>query len=152
MSYRTNATRLWSRVTPTGFCWLWTGGTTEGYGNVRWDGRSQRVHRVVYELLVGPIPEGSEIDHLCRIRSCCNPDHLDPVPRVVNNARGQSPSARNGRKSHCPKGHDYDIAIERRGGVERRCSQCERERRQARTVRDAASRRRIEAETYKEAA
>lgn len=138
--------RIWPHVVPTGFCWLWTGGTTDGYGNVRRNGQSQRVHRVVYELLIGPIPEGTEIDHLCRVRACCNPDHLEPVARVVNNARGQSPSSRNRRKTHCPNGHEYDIEIERRGGVERRCSQCEKAKRRARTQREAIDRQQRRAE------
>jgi len=139
--YLDDAERLWSQIQRTDGCWLWTGATTQGYGHIHWRGASHRVHRVVYELLVGPIVDGTELDHLCRVRRCCNPGHLEAVTRRVNNARGLSPTAQNRRKTHCPEGHEYDIHIERRGGVERRCSRCEKARRRARTERESAARR-----------
>jgi hypothetical protein len=81
--------RLWSRVTKTDTCWLWTGScTTAGYGTVgRGSDEWFYVHRLAYELLVGPIPDGLTIDHLCRVRHCVRPDHLEPVTRAENTRR-----------------------------------------------------------------
>jgi hypothetical protein len=71
----------------TGFCWLWIGTVKDsGYGQYK---RSSIAHRVVYEALVGPIPEGLELDHLCKIKNCVNPDHLEPVTGQVNVARAK---------------------------------------------------------------
>lgn len=71
-------------------CWIWTAGTTgkTGYGAFHDGTRSITAHKFVYELLVGPTPDGMELDHLCRVRLCCNPDHLEPVTHAVNTARG----------------------------------------------------------------
>lgn len=90
--------RFWDKVDKAGAvpahlpesgpCWFWTGTRSdEGYGSVRWEGPMLKAHRVAYELLVGPIPEGLEIDHLCRVTSCVNPAHLEPVTPAVNVAR-----------------------------------------------------------------
>ncbi len=66
-------------------CWLWTAGLDRhGYGQVSHDDKMRRAHRVVYEALVGPIPEGLEIHHHCRVRSCVNPSHLEPVTHAQN--------------------------------------------------------------------
>lgn len=85
-------------------CWLWTGSlNAAGYGK-----HGKKVaHRVVYELLVGPIPPGLQMDHLCRVRRCVNPDHLEPVTQQVNIERGEGACARNARVTHCPRGHAY---------------------------------------------
>lgn len=80
--------RLWSKVNKTDTCWLWTAATEKGYGLYRHDGRLSKAHRVVYELLVGPVPTGLDLDHLCRVRNCVNPAHLEPVTRAVNLRRG----------------------------------------------------------------
>lgn len=64
-------------------------------------------HRYAYELLVGPIPEGLHIDHLCRVRLCVNPAHLEAVTCHENNRRSTSPTAVNAKKTHCPRGHEY---------------------------------------------
>lgn len=70
-------------------CWVWTGSLlADGYGNLRDGAKVKRAHRVSYETFVGPIPGGLEIDHLCRNRSCINPDHLEPVTRAENQRRG----------------------------------------------------------------
>lgn len=101
--------RLFPKVDATGICWLWTGAKNRGgYGVIN---RGRRfgtvvVHRAVWELLVGPIPEGTELDHVCRVRACCNPDHLEPVTRAVNVARG-SQRAGAPRKTHCKSGHRF---------------------------------------------
>lgn len=100
--------RLWPKV-EVGLCWEWTGSlTSNGYGYIRWDRKFCRVHRVVWELLVGPLPEGLEPDHLCRNRKCCNPDHLEWVTHRENTLRGNSPHAISARKTQCPHGHLYD--------------------------------------------
>ncbi len=67
-------------------------------------------HRVAYELSVADIPDGLELDHLCRVRHCVNPSHLEPVTPHENWARGQAISILNAQKTHCPQGHAYDEA------------------------------------------
>ena len=107
------AERFWAKVDPDpdGGCWQWMGSiSATGYGSVRTDARSEfrtaLPHRVAYELLVGPIPDGLTLDHLCRNRSCVNPTHLEPVSLRENVLRGESPMARNARKTHCKRGRD----------------------------------------------
>ncbi len=88
-------------------CWLWIGGLDrKGYGVTYWKGRSQKVHRVVYEELAGQIPHGLQLDHLCRVRNCVNPAHLEPVTLAENVRRGNS-GLQNRTKTHCPRGHEY---------------------------------------------
>lgn len=86
--------RLWKRIDRKIIpgCWIWTGGLDQvGYGMVYYEGRSQRVHRVVYQLLVGPIPKGFQIGHVhargCRTYACCNPKHLEAVTPEENKRR-----------------------------------------------------------------
>lgn len=88
-------------------CLEWQRAKARGYGIVSFNGKMQMVHRVVYEHLIGPIPEGLQIDHLCRNRACSNPGHLDPVTARTNINRGRKPQS---EKTHCPKGHPYDQA------------------------------------------
>ena len=78
-------TTFWNHVEQRGECWEWTGSRNgAGYGRTRIDGRHAAAHRAAYEHLVGPIPDGLELDHLCRNRACVNPEHLDPVTHQVN--------------------------------------------------------------------
>lgn len=71
-----------------GPCWIWTGHVNEnGYGRIGYKRKVTGTHRLAYELLVGPIPEGMEPDHLCRERACCNPAHLEPVTHDENMRR-----------------------------------------------------------------
>ncbi len=93
-------------VVVAGGCWEWAKyRSSSGYGMIHRQGKPTYVHRVAYEMLVGPIPDGLHLDHLCRNPPCCNPLHLEPVTPRENWARGTSPSARNLRKTHCVKGH-----------------------------------------------
>jgi len=92
-------------------CWLWVGALLRsgGYGAVRWNGGAARAHRVAYEELVGRIPEELELDHLCRVRCCVNPEHLEPVTHAVNLLRGVGTAIQIKRnKTHCPRGHEYN--------------------------------------------
>lgn len=106
--------RLWSKVDASGPCWLWTGTLDPGrYGIIRTtqsaesQGVYRKAHRVVWELLVGPIAKGKQLDHLCKVRHCVNPDHLEPVTARVNTLRSASPSALNSRKTVCKQGHPF---------------------------------------------
>lgn len=98
---------------------------TDGYGIVLANGKQYRAHRVMYENLVGEIPAGLYIDHLCRVRLCINPDHMEPVGNVTNIMRGEAPSAQNARKTHCSKGHEFtDSNTHYRNNGWRICKQC----------------------------
>jgi hypothetical protein len=99
----TLAERFWAKVKKTSNCWLWTGSLSRGYGRVRdrRSGKSVPVHRIAYELLVGPIPDGLTIDHLCRVRCCVNPTHLQPVTNRENILRGNGPAALSARRTSC---------------------------------------------------
>lgn len=90
-------------------CWLWPGCTSDGYGRgyASNKGRKVTVHRFAYELLVGPIPDGLHIDHLCRNPRCFNPAHLEPVTPKENNRRGKNCGVFNTPADHCPRGHAY---------------------------------------------
>lgn len=85
-------------------CWIWKSPRKDGYGTIRAkERRGQLVHRASYEIHVGPIPDELQIDHLCRNRACCNPEHLEPVTQRENLARG----LQQGLKTHCKHGHEY---------------------------------------------
>ena len=95
-------------------CWLWSlHVNAKGYAHARvpTEGRNNHlIHRVVFERAVDPIPAGLHIDHLCRVRNCVNPDHLEPVSPAENVRRGvagASTRARQASKTHCPHGHEY---------------------------------------------
>lgn len=134
--------RILERTEPgPGGCQLWTGTTVRGYGKVYEGRRNRLVHRAVFEALVGPIPEGMDLDHTCHTRDplcrggvtcthrrCVNVEHLEPVPPIENNRRSQSFSAINATKTHCDHGHEFTSAntyIRPRNG-QRQCRQCRR--------------------------
>lgn len=104
--------RVWLQLSPPteSGCIEWLGlVSSDGYGKIRVGIKRERAHRVVYEMLIGPIPRARDIhvDHLCRNRKCVNVEHLEVVSEKVNILRGTSPTALNARKTHCPRGHEY---------------------------------------------
>lgn len=118
---------------PMSGCWLWTDlVTTAGYGRL-WNGeRVVAAHRWAFERYAGPIPEGLQLDHLCRVRVCVNPDHLEVVTTAENTRRGQSPTTIAARKNQCFRGHDLSGARKTANGHHRVCPICQRERAQRR--------------------
>ena len=120
---------------PESGCWLWDGTWhKDGYGLFHIGGKRFRAHRVSYELFKGPIPEGLQIDHLCRVRCCVNPDHLDAVSSRDNTIRGISPPAILAKKMFCKRGHPLFGDNCKRVGArqERYCKTCNRARMKAR--------------------
>lgn len=111
-------------------CWLWTATKSRtGYANISVGRKTSLAHRVSFELYRGKIPDGLELDHLCRVRHCVNPAHLEPVTCKVNLLRGVSFSAVNAVKTHCVHGHELSAEnlapyVEKR--KHRRCRECER--------------------------
>lgn len=99
--------RIWASIEKTETCWLWHGARTQGgYGlvtvglvedNTR---RTVLIHRLFYEEFIGPIPEGLHLDHLCRVRNCCHPDHVEAVTQAENNRRATPRK----RKKQCQHG------------------------------------------------
>jgi hypothetical protein len=124
------ADRLWSKVdignSPAG-CWIWTGALAWGYGRIgERSGRIVPAHRVMYELCIGPIPDGLQLDHLCREPGCVNPLHLEPVTTRENILRGIGACARNAQVTHCPHGHPFDEENTRHKVKGRDCRECHR--------------------------
>lgn len=107
---------------PSG-CLLWKGARVHnGYGRIRVAGTNKLAHRAAYEAHVGPIPDGLTLDHLCRVRHCVEPAHLEPVPLRENVLRGVGPTAINAAKKKCKAGHPFDKVY---SGA-RACSVCMR--------------------------
>lgn len=87
-------------------CWIWVGARTgSGYGQAWFGGRKMQAHRLTYEMMRGPIPDGMTLDHLCRVRLCVNPAHLEPVTRGENVLRGEGVTAKRARSVTCKYGH-----------------------------------------------
>lgn len=100
---------FWKRVDRSGgpeACWPWLGSRWKGYGKAKRLGE-RYAHRVAYQLEVGPIPVGLQLDHLCRNRACVNPAHLEPVTARENSLRGAGSQAINARKTRCGRGHPF---------------------------------------------
>lgn len=121
---------------PSG-CWEWLGSRwPNGYGGFYLDAehRSRPAHRCAYLLLVGEIPEGFDVDHLCRNRACVNPLHLQAVPRRTNLLRGSTVIGIAARRSHCRRGHPLAYTRKGRPGQRRvrTCRECHRNRASAR--------------------
>lgn len=117
-------------------CWEWQASCNDyGYGQYWLRRTMMKAHRVAYELLRGPIPDGLELDHICRNRRCVRPSHLEPVTTAVNTLRGEAPSAQNARLTHCRRGHAFspeNTHITPRGT--RTCRTCRRESARAKYV------------------
>lgn len=103
--------RFWAKVDKSGDCWLWTASLVPQTGYASFQvatGHRVNAHRWAYESLVGPLPVGRVLDHLCRVRHCVNPAHLEVVTDATNVRRGISPGARALRRSECLMGHSYN--------------------------------------------
>jgi Zn-finger protein len=117
-------------------CWVWLGSKNrKGYGWI-FDPvkkKPRQVHRVAHEVFLGPIPEGYEVDHACRVRPCFNPEHIEAVTQEVNRARA--------RRTYCPRGHAYDEAnthwmMSRQGRLVPMCRTCHKDRERVRRNRE----------------
>ena len=145
LSFSEAEAKFWARVRktsycpvaglPGGGCWLWTGALKSsrhdskagGYGNFHpTTYGAANAHKFSYVLLVGPVPDGLVLDHLCRVRRCVNPQHMEPVTNQENLLRGDGFPAINARKTHCQAGHPLageNLSVTLQG---RRCRICHR--------------------------
>lgn len=124
-------TRFWKKVDKTSTCWNWTGARTSGgYGNfsivaVRKNQDWIVAHRYAYQQLIGPVPDGMDLDHLCRNRRCVNPAHLEAVSRRENLLRGNTLIAKQIKQTECKRGHSLsgkNLQITSQG--KRNCRTC----------------------------
>jgi len=128
-------------------CWIFTGGVNSaGYGQISTSANSMATaHRIVFEHFIGPIPDGMDLDHLCRVRRCVNPTHLEPVTRGENLGRGNHPNMVTRRTGICQRGHDLsvvgvNIRVRASGTTKRSCAACARLHEVARNARRKARR------------
>lgn len=132
------------RVNPDTNCWEWTAYIDENkYGIVRYNGKMRKAHRVVFTMMVSD-PGPLDLDHLCRVRHCVNPNHLEPVTRSVNVLRGSLPQLRrDSAGGQCTRGHEYTDEntywwTSPAGVVKRRCRECSRINGRSRYARNQA--------------
>lgn len=111
-------------------CWIWSGVPNKhGYGTMKINGKSVLAHRFGYVLMIGAIPEGKQIDHLCRNRLCVNPYHLEPVDSRTNTLRGDTLASKQSKQTHCIHGHPFcgdNLRIRENG--KRICAACNKQR------------------------
>lgn len=123
---------FWSKVrADESGCWLWTAALhATGYGKFGvWKiRRTVGAHRYAYEHLIGPVPAGLQLDHLCRVRHCINPLHLEPVTHRENGLRGVGIHAQEARQTHCVHGHEFTEKNTYRWRGHRGCKECKRQR------------------------
>lgn len=118
---------------PESGCWAWLGPVNnDGYGALYSNRKTHMAHRFFYEQIKGNIPKNMVLDHKCRVRSCVNPDHLEPVTLKENVRRGKRGII---LQTHCKRGHELNkdtVWIAKRlsnvSGIERICKLCDRER------------------------
>lgn len=116
-------TRFWVKVNKTPTCWLWTGSLRGGYAQYWLDGKPAVAHVVAYTDIIGAVPQGMQLDHLCRERRCVNPAHLEPVTQRENILRGASIVAQQAKRTHCKYGHPLSQVKN-----QRLCRTCVREK------------------------
>ncbi len=124
--------RILEKIEIVGSCWIYTGGLRRGYGKISINNKSVSTHRFVYEYYYGQLCPDLVIDHLCRNRACCHPDHLEEVTQKINVSRGltgytKGGSSGNAKKTHCKQGHEFNVKntyIKKNGG--RDCRTCNR--------------------------
>lgn len=130
-NYRDPIIAFFSNIDYTDSCWLWQGALDkDGYGHFTPYRKRKSSHRYSYEIMVDDIPEGLVIDHLCRVRNCVNPNHLEAVSSLTNILRGYGAAAINRRKAECINGHDLkgdNLYIQKKTN-KRFCRACDRRR------------------------
>lgn len=126
MPIKTLEDRFWAKVErgAPDDCWIWRGSIWDGYGRIKTDEGVRGAHRVLFEIEVGPVPEGLVLDHLCRNRACVNPAHLEAVTPAENTRRGDLSRP---RLTHCKRGHPLVPGnIKLKPGGKRQCEKCYR--------------------------
>lgn len=129
---RLPAVRFFDQVAETSSgCWQWLGYVGQnGYGYINVNGRLLLTHRYSFELFRGPVPEGLELDHLCRNTACCNPAHLEPVTHAENVRRGEAGEVNRRRqlgRTHCARGHAWTPENTKQTPRQRKCRICIRQ-------------------------